>query len=154
MGEHVAAGNRSNRPGVRSSGGLATAATRRRPAPQQQQRSHQQRLIQCPLCGRNFSKSVIEIHAAQCEGRSTVDSSATPAADSVEVLEVKLPPENGDKSSSTTPPPRHLRPKTSKPSSDGSLSSYKMVECPICNQKYSKSVIEEHAALCGEEVYV
>lgn len=29
-----------------------------------------------------------------------------------------------------------------------------LVECPICSEKYPKSVIEEHAALCGDEVYV
>ena len=28
------------------------------------------------------------------------------------------------------------------------------VECPICNQAYDKSDIEQHAANCGEEVYV
>ncbi len=27
------------------------------------------RLIQCPLCGRHFPKSVVEFHAATCEGR-------------------------------------------------------------------------------------
>lgn len=26
------------------------------------------RLVSCPLCGRNFAKSVIEVHAASCEG--------------------------------------------------------------------------------------
>ncbi len=28
------------------------------------------------------------------------------------------------------------------------------VECPICNERYPKTAIEEHAANCGEEVYV
>ena len=31
--------------------------------------SNQQTLIQCPLCGRQFERSVVEIHAATCEGR-------------------------------------------------------------------------------------
>ena len=25
--------------------------------------------IQCPLCGRSYAKAVIELHAANCEGR-------------------------------------------------------------------------------------
>jgi len=28
------------------------------------------------------------------------------------------------------------------------------VMCPICNEAYPTSVIEEHAANCGDEVYV
>ena len=28
------------------------------------------------------------------------------------------------------------------------------VECPICNQSYNQTDIEQHAASCGEEVYV
>ena len=35
---------------------------------------------------------------------------------------------------------------------DSSASS--KVTCPICNEAYSKSVIEQHAANCGDEVYV
>ena len=30
---------------------------------------NQQTLIQCPLCGRQFERSVVEVHAATCEGR-------------------------------------------------------------------------------------
>ena len=26
-------------------------------------------MIQCPLCSRSFEKNVIEVHAANCEGR-------------------------------------------------------------------------------------
>lgn len=33
------------------------------------QPQQQQQLIQCPLCSRSFGKSVIEVHAANCEGR-------------------------------------------------------------------------------------
>jgi hypothetical protein len=30
---------------------------------------NQQTLIQCPLCSRQFDRSVVEVHAATCEGR-------------------------------------------------------------------------------------
>lgn len=55
----------SQRNGVRSrpSGGA------RRRANNHHNHNHQKQLIQCPLCSRSFEKEVIEIHAANCEGR-------------------------------------------------------------------------------------
>ena len=42
----------------------------RRPASNNSEESRQQmQLIQCPLCSRSFEKHVIEVHAANCEGR-------------------------------------------------------------------------------------
>ena len=44
--------------------------TRRRPNNSSNEESRQQmQLIQCPLCSRSFEKHVIEVHAANCEGR-------------------------------------------------------------------------------------
>ena len=101
------------------------------------------RLIQCPLCGKNFARNVIEVHAASCEGKGDVDSEpeivASPPQRQPEVLAVNLPPERNERKTSST---------------SGRKTSIKMVECPICNQTYSQTVIEEHAANCGEEVYV
>eukprot|EP00095_Tigriopus_kingsejongensis_P007963 snap_masked-scaffold135_size322082-processed-gene-0.0 protein:Tk07963 transcript:snap_masked-scaffold135_size322082-processed-gene-0.0-mRNA-1 annotation:"chaperone protein dnaj" len=114
-------------------------ATKRRPATGQNQSAYSQRLIQCPLCGRNFAKSVIENHAANCEGRSPETESG---------LEVNLPPERD------TQPPPATKTKVSNSFKERSKASNILVECPICNQKYSKSIIEEHAANCGEEVFV
>lgn len=37
----------------------------------------QQTLIQCPLCGRQFARNVVEIHAATCEGRTDTDQVPT-----------------------------------------------------------------------------
>ena len=45
---------------------------RRRPAAASANNSEdnrQMQLIQCPLCSRSFEKHVIEVHAANCEGR-------------------------------------------------------------------------------------
>jgi hypothetical protein len=83
-------------------------------------------LIQCPLCSRSYEKHVIEIHAANCEGRPE---------DIPEVVTI------GDE-----PEPQII-------SGSGFTSSSK-VECPICNQGYDQTDIEQHAASCGEEVYV
>ena len=33
--------------------------------------SNSNQMIQCPLCGRQFAKNVVEVHAATCEGRDT-----------------------------------------------------------------------------------
>ncbi len=139
----------------RPSGGGVGVGSKRRPASQSQ--SQQQRLIQCPLCSRSFAKSVIEIHAASCDGRHGDEVDAPATAD---VLEVNLPPERDEYPESstrrqyqTTSAMPELFPKTSvlgKRSNSGS----KMVECPICNVKYSQSVIEQHAANCGDEVHV
>jgi len=83
-------------------------------------------LIQCPLCSRSYEKHVIEVHAANCEGRPE---------DIPEVVTI------GDE-----PEPQII-------SGSGFMSSSK-VECPICNQGYDQTDIEQHAASCGEEVYV
>ena len=37
----------------------------------------QQTLIQCPLCGRQFARNVVEIHASTCEGRDTTETDAS-----------------------------------------------------------------------------
>lgn len=125
-----------SRPGSNASS-YNGGATKRRPASSQNM-PQGQRLIQCPLCGRNYAKSIIETHAASCEGRS-------PESD---VLEVNLPPERDAQ------PPPATRSKVSNSFKERSKASNILVECPICNQKYSKTLIEEHAANCGEEVYV
>lgn len=84
-------------------------------------------LIQCPLCSRSYEKHVIEVHAANCEGRPE---------DIPEVVTI------GDE-----PEPQII-------SGSGFMSSSSKVECPICNQGYDQTDIEQHAASCGEEVYV
>ena len=81
-------------------------------------------LIQCPLCSRSFEKHVIELHAANCEGKPE---------DAPEV--VTIPDDD-------LPTPSSRRRENSK------------VDCPICDQAYDQSEIEAHAANCGEEVYV
>jgi curved DNA-binding protein CbpA len=101
------------------------AARKRQQQAQQQAQQQQTRLIQCPLCSRAFPRNVIESHAASCEGRGS-DSSPEALSPSAG-LEVHLPPEEVTE---------------------------KMVLCPICSQNYPQSVIEEHAAGCGDEVYV
>ena len=87
-------------------------------------------LIQCPLCSRSYEKHVIEIHAANCEGRPE---------DIPEVVTIgdELP-----------------EPQNSISGSGFRMSSSSIVECPICNQGYDQTDIEQHAASCGEEVYV
>ena len=112
-----------------------------------QQQQHQSRMIQCPLCGKNFPKSVIEVHAANCEGKPEPEPHHSEPELKPEVLEVNLPPEK------SSPPGRSLV-NGSNNRVEGRRTSIKMVECPICNQTYSQTVIEEHAANCGEEVYV
>lgn len=87
-------------------------------------------LIQCPLCSRSYEKHVIEVHAANCEGRPE---------DIPEVVTIgdELP-----------------EPQNSISGSGFRMSSSSIVECPICNQGYDQTDIEQHAASCGEEVYV
>ena len=164
----------------RPSGGVA--ASRRRPASQGHSHQQQQtRLIQCPLCARNFPKSVIEIHAASCEGRPAAaagagadddnDTGPTMMIDDGQIsggLSVHLPPE---KAAAAADPLRHLHrqqqqqqhrhpaPRSASQPGHGGVASKRRptgrtVECPICNQKYPQSSIEEHAASCGDEVYV
>ena len=82
-------------------------------------------LIQCPLCSRSFEKHVIELHAANCEGKPE------------DVPEVVTIPDDD-----LPTPSSRSRQENSK------------VDCPICDQAYDQSEIEAHAANCGEEVYV
>lgn len=99
----------------------------RRRQPNSVDERHQMQLIQCPLCSRSFEKHVIEVHAANCEGRPE---------DIPEVVTI------GDD---------ELLPNISSSSSRASAAK---VECPICNQAYDQKDIEQHASVCGEEVYV
>lgn len=85
--------------------------------------------VQCPLCARSFPKDRVELHAATCEGRVSPDE--------VEIVEEK----------SSSPP--HQASQQNK-----RMRNVDTVTCPICNEAYSKTVIEEHAANCGDEVYV
>lgn len=75
------------------------------------------------------------------------------------MLEVNLPPER------VLPPVPKTRPSSSEPAAKRVGASTRsrasaaavataMVDCPICNENYPKSAIEEHAASCGDEVYV
>ena len=86
------------------------------------------------------------------------------------MLEVHLPPEKLGKSAA--PPAAaaaaaaaKTRPSSSEPAAKRAgtpsssvrrtpSTSSGRVECPICNEQYAQSAIEEHAANCGEEVYV
>jgi len=86
-------------------------------------------LIQCPLCSRSYEKHVIEVHAANCEGRPE---------DIPEVVTIGDEPEIRENISG----------------SGFRMSNSSKVECPICNQGYDQTDIEQHAASCGEEVYV
>ena len=114
---------------------------------------------------------MVEYHAASCEGRrddGEVDMDGRGAAASggvgPEILEVNLPPEKsaasvGPKTRPSSSEPAAKRAGTNSSSSSSSVrrtpsSSSGKVECPICNERYAKSAIEEHAANCGEEVYV
>jgi len=97
---------------------------RRRQANSSNDERQQMQLIQCPLCSRSFEKHVIEVHAANCEGRPE---------DIPEVVTI------GDD---------ELLPNVS------SSAAAAKVECPICNQAYDQKDIEQHASVCGEEVYV
>ena len=138
-------------------------------------------MIQCPLCSRSFTREVIEYHAANCEGRapSPPISLVERDPDDIEILE----PINGSRvereslldsfvvignDKPVADPMARKRKgetRTSGESSSGennNVSNVKCssrpslgdVECPICNQSYSQNVIEEHAANCGDEVYV
>ena len=86
------------------------------------------------MCSRSFAKNVIEVHAANCEGRTEE------AEDDFEHVEVDEVAEAVANSNADV----NMR----------SANSVKLIECPICNQSYDQTVIEEHAANCGEEVYV
>ena len=113
---------------------------------------------------------MIEYHAASCEGKRDevgMDGGGdVRGAGQPEILEVNLPPENlsgrtvAGSASKTRPSSSEPAAKRAGPSASSSVrrtpssSSSGRVECPICNEKYAKSAIEEHAANCGEEVYV
>lgn len=126
----------------------AVGAGRRRAAnPGHAQSSNGSMLIQCPLCSRNFAKSVVEVHAATCEGKNS-------SMEEPDVLEVNLPPEESSVSPSSTQQQQQQQQQQATSSTPRRSSKVALVECPICNQKYPKNSIEEHAANCGEEVYV
>ena len=137
-------------------------------------------MIQCPLCSRSFAQEVVEFHAATCEGRapSPPVSYTEPEIDDIQILEGlsdNSTPQNpsldsfvviGDNKHLSDPVARKRKGGTrSSGESNGennNVSSVKYspgptlsgIECPICNERYSQSVIEEHAASCGDEVYV
>ena len=120
------------RPG-RSSSGTVGGGVRRKPRHHARTQHHQPTVInvQCPLCARAFPKDRVELHAATCEGRVSPD-------EEVEVVEV------------TSSPPQHAASQQNK----RMRNLQDTVTCPICNEAYSKTVIEDHAANCGDEVYV
>ena len=138
-------------------------------------------MIQCPLCSRSFTREVIEYHAANCEGRapSPPISLVERDPDDIEILEPINDSRDereslldsfvviGNDKPVADPMARTRKgeTRTSGESSSGennNVSNVKCssrpslgdVECPICNQSYSQTVIEEHAANCGDEVYV
>ena len=138
-------------------------------------------MIQCPLCSRSFAQEVVEFHAATCEGRvpSPPLAYVERDADDIQILEpvgdnteqeeslldsyVLIDKDNylgdsvarkrkgGARSSGESSSGENNNVPNVKYSSRSALSN---VECPICNQSYSQSIIEEHAANCGDEVYV
>ena len=100
-------------------------------------------LIQCPLCSRSYEKHVIEVHAADCEGRPEEASSSIPPDVILQQPEVVTIPDDdfpGMRSSA------YVNLSTNN--------NENKVECPICSQSYHRDEIEAHAANCGEEVYV
>lgn len=94
--------------------------------------------VQCPLCARAFPKDRVELHAATCEGRSPDE------APEVEIVEESIP---GSRASQHN---KRMRNRVD----DTVDQAGGCVTCPICNEAYPKTVIEEHAANCGDEVYV
>ena len=138
-------------------------------------------MIQCPLCSRSFAQEVVEYHAANCEGRPPSPLIAYDERDT-EDIEIMEPLSDGTKQSESlldsfvvigsdknfTDPLARKRKggaRSNGESSNGENNNIPGVkcstrptvsdiECPICNQSYSKTVIEEHAANCGDEVYV
>ena len=145
-------------------------------------------MIQCPLCSRSFAQEVIELHAANCEGRAPTppqfphvsDAGQYRGVDEIQILDSQNECDiesflviGGEKPLPIDPQVIRKRKGGSRISSgesiggcenNNSASNVKYssrpnsfaggIECPICNQCYSKSVIEEHAANCGDEVYV
>ena len=118
---------------------------------------------------------MVEYHAASCEGKRDgevdMDGGGGRRRVGPEILEVNLPPEkpggkgasgsSGSAGAKTRPSSSEPAAKRAGPPSSSSVrrtpsssSSSGRVECPICNERYAKSAIEEHAANCGEEVYV
>ena len=138
-------------------------------------------MIQCPLCSRSFAQEVVEFHAANCEGRAPSPPISyverdnddiqilEPIGDNSEQVESLLDSfvvigtdkqlgdplarkrKGGARSSGESSSGENNNVSNIKCSSRPTLSN---IECPICNQSYSRSMIEEHAANCGDEVYV
>ena len=141
-------------------------------------------MIQCPLCSRSFAQEVIEFHAANCEGRPPSPPTTYAERDTTDDIQVLEPVPNsqaggngslldsfvviandkevtdvlarkrkgGARSSGESNSSDNNNVPSVKCSSRAKAVSD--IECPICNQSYAKSVIEEHAANCGDEVYV
>ncbi len=149
----VRAAQTTNRPPQGATGrpGNAGSAWRRhsRPSSRPQQAEAMLPPVQCPLCGRKYPRSVIELHASECQGeRRDGDNSGQGAAeaaareDTPPVLEVELPPERENSGFSAQD---RIRRRKQSPTS---------VDCPICGEEYSREDIERHAATCGEEVFL
>lgn len=111
-------------------------------------------MIQCPLCAKAFPQEIVEVHASTCQGRQEDPE--------VQVLGEENQPEVVPEVISTENNNHHKRMRNGidqeevkillSPSKVNEVSN--KVQCPICQQLYSKSVIVEHAACCGDEVYV
>jgi len=141
-------------------------------------------MIQCPLCSRSFAQEVIEFHAANCEGRPPSPPTTYAERDTTDDIQVLEPVPNsqagGNESlldsfvviandKEVTDVLARKRKGGARSSGESNSSdnnnvpnvkcssrakAVSDVECPICNQSYAQSVIEEHAANCGDEVYV
>ena len=141
-------------------------------------------MIQCPLCSRSFAQEVIEFHAANCEGRPPSPPTTYAERDTTDDIQVLEPVPNSqaggneslldsfvvianDKEVTDVLARKRkggARSSGESNSSDNNnlpnvkcssrVKAVSDVECPICNQSYAQSVIEEHAANCGDEVYV
>jgi len=90
--------------------------------------------VQCPLCARAFPKDKVELHASTCEGRSS-----SPLPEVVDIV---------DSTAQDSPASQGVSQQNKR------MRNVDTVMCPICNEAYPTSVIEEHAANCGDEVYV
>jgi len=108
-------------------------------------------MVQCPLCSRSFPRDRVELHAATCEGRqSPPPDVASVSAPPREEEEIEIVDETVSSSSRGG---MHKRMRNGGTTTSSATAGNK-VTCPICNEAYSKSVIEQHAANCGDEVYV
>lgn len=72
--------NSRRKPGVGSSEGHSTSGGAGAGSRSKAGAGVSSRLVPCPLCGRNYAKSVIEVHAASCEGGYQSGSVAAPVS--------------------------------------------------------------------------